>query len=434
MSNPLSSNNNSQYLRVVPQLPSDRVLPGCDRHIPSREAMKKSSLNTYQLPPPQSPYEQRLITALVPKYSEKTFHYHPPKEYTPKCNAPEAPKWEYTIDPVKTLRILDFHNNFYTNNLDWGKSLLAVNGEKACRILDMTTSKVVVRIDFPNASDIFRYYSLKWSPSGSAIASGDAESVVRVFDPLAKKTLFNLKLVPHSLPIIGLSWKTEHELTVGCGGDLVHCDMRSKEPCLLGSEGGPQVLSLERSPDGTLLAASDYDNEVKVFDLRRTEEPLFNYSHLGSVKGLKWMPHSPFLLSGGGFDDKKIKVFNTREGKEVCEVDTGAQICSIESLSCNEFIIGTGYSGTRIDEYAANQRIQVWKFDRNESQLKKMHETFHTHARVISVSKDPLNSEFSSISTDGKLRIWNVKSFSNNKENERELFSSNPNLNGYAIR
>jgi hypothetical protein len=129
-----------------------------------------------------------------------------------------------------------------------------------------------------------------------------------------------------------------------------------------------------------------------------------------------------------------LKVFDTSVGKQVCQAKTWSQICSIEPLSSNEVILGMGHTENHYENSDPKWGIQFWKFDSEVPRLKKMHETFFTDERTFNVSKNPHSLEFSSISTDGKMRIWEVKPFSNKKHHEREIFSSNPNLNGFTIR
>ena len=411
MSNPIGINNKTQYSDV--------------RFIPSQEAMKKScSL----IPPPQSNYQKKLVQALVPNYSEKTLHFSPPKKYEPKMDTPKPPKWEYPLKSNTTFNIKNFYNDYYTNNLDWGKRFLGVNSMNVCYVWDSTKAMLACHIQ-PKASSSLGLRSVKWSPSGDVIVIGDSHSSVRAMDLNTQKVVFSKLFTSDPTAVCSLSWKTEFELTAAYRGNLVHCDIRTKPIAWRSFASDYKICSLERSPDRSLLVRGGDDNIVEVFDVRRIDEPLFSYSHdNGAVKGLKWVPNSSFFFSGGGFHDHRIKVFDIREGAVVCDEDAESQICSIESLGCDDAIVSMGGS------INPKRGIQFWNFDREKLRLKKTAEAFPSEEKFLNVSKNPHSLEFSTISTDEKLRIWAVKPFSNKKHHEREIFSSNPNLNGFTIR
>jgi len=53
------------------------------------------------------------------------------------------------------------------------------------------------------------------------------------------------------------------------------------------------------------LASGGNDNIVNIYDLRKADEILDNYSHDAAVKALSWIGFNT-LVSGGGTLDKKI--------------------------------------------------------------------------------------------------------------------------------
>jgi cell division cycle 20-like protein 1, cofactor of APC complex len=111
------------------------------------------------------------------------------------------------------------------------------------------------------------------------------------------------------------------------------------------------VCGLRWSADGE-LASGGNDNKLFIWDSRlltstnvdpssssiesrmgqgmgqvTTKGPLYRWEHKAAVKALGWSPqHRGLLASGGGTQDKRLRVWSTKRGGEVGEVDTGAQV------------------------------------------------------------------------------------------------------------
>jgi len=59
------------------------------------------------------------------------------------------------------------------------------------------------------------------------------------------------------------------------------------------------------------------------------------------------------LASGGGSNDKTIKLWNIKTGNKISSTDTGSQVCALEfSKSVDELVSTHGYS---------QNQIEIWK-------------------------------------------------------------------------
>lgn len=90
-----------------------------------------------------------------------------------------------------------------------------------------------------------------------------------------------------------------------------------------------------------------------VWDSRGGEIRRFS-EHKAAIKALAWSPHvSGVLASGGGSNDKTIKLWNVKTGNRIASVDTGSQVCAMQfSKSVNELVSTHGYS---------RNQIEIWK-------------------------------------------------------------------------
>lgn len=122
-----------------------------------------------------------------------------------------------------------------------------------------------------------------------------------------------------------------------------------------------EVCGLKWADSGRRLASGGDDNLVYVWDLRTASTPTGSRNsphpwihrfdeHTSAVKALGWCPfQSNLLASGGGGNDRCIKLWNTETGTCVNSVDTGSQVCSlIWSKKEKELLSSHGYSQNRL--------------------------------------------------------------------------------------
>jgi len=77
--------------------------------------------------------------------------------------------------------------------------------------------------------------------------------------------------------------------------------------------------------------------------------------HKAAVKSVAWNPHQRnIVMSGGGTNDKCIKVWNLNQFTCEKSIDTDSQVCNLAfSKYSNEFVSTHGYSGNQ---------IMVWRY------------------------------------------------------------------------
>jgi FOG: WD40 repeat len=76
------------------------------------------------------------------------------------------------------------------------------------------------------------------------------------------------------------------------------------------------------------VATSDPLNGVNIWDVLNLKNPLTKFKkHKSTVKGLAWCPYeSGSLVSGGGYFDGKVHVWNCNNGKVIDSVSLNTQI------------------------------------------------------------------------------------------------------------
>ncbi|KAG4304533.1 hypothetical protein PORY_001926 [Pneumocystis oryctolagi] len=296
--------------------------------------------------------------------------------------------------PFKVLDAPELHDDFYLNLVDWGcNNVLGVGLGTCVYLWSAHSGKVTKLCDLgPNDS----VTSVCWIQRGSHVALGTNKGLVHIWD--AEQCKRTRTMLGHVLRVGSLAWN-EHILTSG-GRDhqIFHRDVRVPEHHIKQLSAHKQeVCGLKWNCEDGLLASGGNDNKLIVWD-RLNETPLYKFSeHTAAVKAIAWNPHQHGILaSGGGTADRTIKFWNTLNGQQISEIDTGSQVCNLAwSKNSNEIVSTHGYS---------ENQVIVWKYP-SMSQVAAL--TGHTY-RVLYLAMSPDGQTIVTGAGDETLRFWNV--------------------------
>lgn len=165
------------------------------------------------------------------------------------------------------------------------------------------------------------------------------------------------------------------------------------------------------------LASGGNDNKVYIWDFGY-QSPIARLSvHQAAVKALTWAPCPvPLLVSGGGTNDRSIRLWDIACKKELATCETESQVCNLFwSPATLEVISSHGYT--------LNQ-VNVWDLRRiNQSAVKRHGNssvepkplgfrklatlTGHT-ARVLYMAGSPDGTQVCTAAGDGSIRLWSA--------------------------
>lgn len=254
--------------------------------------------------------------------------------------------------PYQAMQIDNVATDFYFQPIDWSsKNLIGlVNNEG---------STVIVSPDHFSYSQL-KYVScdslcLKFAPDGDVLNLGSQLGPVRRHDivkhePISTTMLCNSAL--YSIEQIGSVVITGHE-----NGLIITFDYRERCVKPIATARHEQVVcSLKQNSDQIRFASGSQDNKVKIWDLRNLEKPTLCYDqHESATRAISWSPKDKDMIcSGGGFSDRKIRIWNSVTGDTESVIDAEAQICNIFwNKDYNEIATTEGYRSNAISVRSA---------------------------------------------------------------------------------
>ncbi|TPX59083.1 hypothetical protein PhCBS80983_g02711 [Powellomyces hirtus] len=259
------------------------------------------------------------------------------------------------IVPRSPERVLDapgLRNDYYIDVLDWSfNNLLAVGLGNKVYLWDEKTAGIheLWAVDEPDYIT-----SCKFSPDGLRIAVGSETGRCEMFSvPKVQFRESRCKArIRHRNGLAALAWTRQHNnlyLTTGDKHGVIRVynttahrasttgassTTLNRTHCELVKEWSgvhkDRIVGLKWSHDGRTLASGGNDNLVCFWQLDRAQNPRHIIrDHTSAVRALDWCPWDPELLAtGGGLEDRKIRVYNSR-GEKRMEIETGSQVCTV---------------------------------------------------------------------------------------------------------
>ncbi|XP_074545382.1 cell division cycle protein 20 homolog [Halichoeres trimaculatus] len=302
--------------------------------------------------------------------------------------------------PYRILDAPELRNDFYLNLFDWSsQNVLAVALHDSVYLSDATEGGVYLLMKMEHEEGYI--CSLSWTKDGNYLAIGTSNHKVQVWDVYNEKHLRSM--ISHTSRVGSLSWN-DHLLSSGSrSGHIHHHDVRVSEHHIATLTGHSQeVCGLQWSSDGRYLASGSNDNLVCIWP-RMQESSLGNSTqsvhcfndHQGAVKALAWCPWQPNILaSGGGTNDRHIRIWNVNSGSCISSLDTQSQISSLVfAPNHKELVSAHGF---------VHDNVVIWKYP----SFTRVAELNGHENRVLSLSLSPDCSAVATVAADETIRLW----------------------------
>ena len=228
---------------------------------------------------------------------------------------------------ITIQRILDseeYTKDFYTQNLAWSESgILAIALNNKVYFTN-STGKVLEQTEFSVNSNCT---SLTWI-NNNTLAIGTVIGQTFIYNTDSEEFITMFENGDSSIGC--LSQRNEHIFTTGSySGDIVSYDMRCEKRISKMFVAADKITGLAWKD--RKLASGSNNNEVQVWDARKYESPSINLTDSkAAVKGLAWSPwQDNVLATGGGHDDRCLRLYNVNTGAVMRSLACKMQITSI---------------------------------------------------------------------------------------------------------
>jgi cell division cycle 20-like protein 1 (cofactor of APC complex) len=298
-------------------------------------------------------------------------------------------------NPYKVLDAPNLKDDFYLHLLDWSiNDVLAVGLENTVYFWEGKTSAVRLAKQFNNE----KVTAVAWTPDGSKLIIGTQTGKINILDSIKNISIKQYQNHRERIGVVAPIPINSNLFSTGSQDHIImNYDIRCQTFSSMFQGHSQEVCGLKWSHDGRMLASGGNDNKLILWSLNKPNPEMKFNAHFSAVKALGWSYQQYGLLaSGGGTQDRTIKLWNTKNMKMIESIDTTSQVCNLTfSKITNEFVTTHGYS---------DNLILVWDFEKLEviATLKGHKE------RVIYLSYSPDGRKIVTGAADETIRFWEV--------------------------
>lgn len=302
--------------------------------------------------------------------------------------------------PVGTL-ISTCHHYRLVLTLAWspdGTYIVSGTANSALHIWNATTGCHM--FTYRDPSKIYTWTSsLAWSPDGEYIAYGSDDRTVRVWQvekngSLTMKQKFTYR--NHANWVNAVAWAPDGRY-IASGSD--------DKTVQVWQMGGPAtdaeveiyrghsrwVVTVAWSPDGNYIASGGNDATIHIWDVGRKETALVYSDHSFGINALAWSPDGTRIASCSW--DNIVRVW---------EVATGNTLFTYHGHSSWVNTVAWSPDGTRIASGGRDKTVHVWDAVTGHTMF-----TYHGHVSwVYTVAWSPDGMRISSAGNDGTVQVW----------------------------
>ena len=224
-------------------------------------------------------------------------------------------------------------------------SLLAVASRHGIQLYDAETLSELTVLEG-------NVKAIGFSPDMPWLAAGLEDGSLQIWDIAIEKSV--AILAGHTGRIHHLAYSSDGSLLATAGRDNLVLLWDAEPLRLIGElEGlGNEVGAVAFSADGRFLAAGSHDKTVRIWDPVDRRELGVLEGHRGQVEAVAFHPHRSLLASGGGPNNRYVRVWDVTEMAEIFRLQFEADVNDITFSADGELL---AFDGT-----GSGNPIRVW--------------------------------------------------------------------------
>lgn len=274
-----------------------------------------------------------------------------------------------------------------------GKRVASGSADSTIRIWDAQTGDV---IGFPFQGHTDSVYSIAFSRDGQKLASGSRDNTIRIWDIDSGQTITG-PFKGHTDTVFSVAFSPDGKwIASGSGDNTVRIwdsgDSGVVAHILKGHTNW--VFSTTFSPDGKCVASGSADNTIRIWDAETGEQVTDPFEgHTDSVYSLAFSPDSKRVVSGSG--DNTIRIWDAVTAKQV----------SGPFKRHTDWVNSVAFSpdGKWVASGSDDNVIRIWNATTGEVV------PFEGHSKSVeAVAFSPDGKYVASGSGDNTIRIWDA--------------------------
>ena len=296
------------------------------------------------------------------------------------------------VEFTKGLDTPNLTDDFYLNLLDWGHDKIAIAIVNQVYLVDPVSDKF-------SKFDFGRYFPItcvKWNLDSTHTMIGFDNNTLLDFDVAKQKIVHEYKEFFSRIP--NVAFQSEQVMSVCSYHSIYLIDTRTNKSVARLNGHRQEVVGLSWDNQGSVLATGSNDNAVYLWDSRKFELLKKLGRHRSAVKAIDWNPRKfNELITGGGYLDKTIKVWNTVNFTEEMSFETDSQVTNIRFLKDQDLIVSThGFTDSTVKLWDSKTKEKVKEVDGNKERV-----------NYLAVNRE--HNKFATAGAENVIKFFSVK-------------------------